>query len=213
MRPGSVGCSVVAQSKLRERNPVATRARIAAVALELFQSQSYAETTIDQIAAGAHVGRRTVFEHFPSKEAIVFDHLVVRREVALDRLRARPDTEPPLLSLHAVLREMCDQGYDRGLLAQIRAVIAANATLAAEQLSIGNQTFEDTVVAILQKRPRGKRTSLELHALAQMAFGWFLTAIRIYFKGQQRSLVRCYDDVVSACVQAVAADFCGSDLV
>jgi len=197
----------VAESKFRERNPAATRTRIAAVALELFQSQGYAETTIDQIAAAAHVGRRTVFEHFPSKEAIVFDHLVVRREVALDRLRARPENEPPLLSLHAVFREMCEQGYDRGLLAQIRAVIVANAKLAAEQLSLGNQTFEDTVVAILENRRTDKRTSVELHALTQMAFGWFLTAIRIYFKGQQKSLVRCFDDVVNACIQETAAAF------
>ena len=195
----------MAQPEPRERNPGAKRARIAEAALELFQRQGYAATTIDEIAREAHVGRRTVFEHFPSKEAIILDHLVVRREDALARLRGRPATEPPLVSLHAVLREMCEQGYDRGLLAQIRAVIASDSKLAAEELSIGNQAFENAVVETLASRRAGTQASIELHALTQMAFGWFITAIRIYFKGTQKSLLRCFDEVVTACLRAVAA--------
>ena len=34
--------------------------------------------------------------------------------------------EPPLASLHAVLRELCEEGYDRQLLAQIRTVLATD---------------------------------------------------------------------------------------
>ena len=108
----------------RERNPAAKRARIAQAALKLFKKQGYAETTIDQIAAAARVGRRTIFEHFPTKEAILFDHLVVRREATLQRLRERPASEPPLVSLHAVMRQLCEEGYERAYLDQIRAVLA-----------------------------------------------------------------------------------------
>src|SRR5262249_52072752 len=114
----------------RERNVVVTRQRIADAALGLFQQQGYAEPTIDQIAATAGVGRRTIFRHFPTKEAILVDHLAIRREVALQRLRERPSTEPLLVSLHAVLRELAEQGYDRRLLAQIRAVLTTEPHLA-----------------------------------------------------------------------------------
>src|SRR5207249_9331338 len=114
----------VAKSPTSERDPAATRARIAQAALELFEKRGYAETTIDQIAEAARVGRRTIFEHFPTKQAILFDHLVVRRDVALQRLTERPASEPPLVSLHAVVRDLCYEGYDRAFLSQIRAVLA-----------------------------------------------------------------------------------------
>lgn len=198
-------------SRTRERDPAATRARIAQAALELFEQQGYAETTIDQIAEAAGVGRRTIFEHFPTKQAILFDHLVVRREVALQRLAERPASEPPLVSLHAVIRELCHEGYDRAFLDQIRAVLAADATVALPELSLGTMRFQQNVIAALQRRGGPRRSTLELHALAEMVFGWFLTAIRIYFKDGRRSLVRCFDDVVAACVRAVGEDLPGQE--
>src|SRR5215469_10928955 len=117
------------------------RARIAAAALELFVRQGYAETTIDQIAEAAGVGRRTIFRHFTTKAAMLFDHLAVRRDFAVHRLQQRPVSEPPLVSLYAVLRELCEQGYDRRLLGQIRAVLAIEPRFATEELSIGVRAF------------------------------------------------------------------------
>jgi AcrR family transcriptional regulator len=107
----------------------------------------YAQTTIDQIAEAAGVGRRTVFRHFATKEAILFDHLAVRRDFAIQRLQARPLSEPPLASLHAVLRELCEQGYERQLLAQIRAVLAMDRRFAGEQLSFLVEYFDEVVAA------------------------------------------------------------------
>ena len=188
----------------RERNPAAKRARIAEAALKLFKKQGYAETTIDQIAAAARVGRRTIFEHFPTKEAILFDHLVVRREATLQRLRERPASEPPLVSLHAVMRQLCEEGYERAYLDQIRAVLATEPTLALQELSLGDMVFQRRVIESLQSRGGPAQDSLEIQALTEMVFGWVLTAVRIYLKDGRRSLKRCFDDVAAACVRATA---------
>jgi AcrR family transcriptional regulator len=201
----------VPKSRSRERNPTATRARIAQAALELFERQGYVGTTIDEIAEAAGVGRRTIFEHFPTKQAMLFDHLVVRREVALQRLKERPESEPPLVSLHAVMRDLCQAGYDQAFLDQIRAVLEADPTAALPELSRGTMTFQHNVIATLQSRAGSKASLLELHALTEMVSGWFLTAIRIYFKERRRSLVRCFDDVVAACVRATADDLRGAN--
>ncbi len=184
----------------RERDPTAKRARIAQAALELFEEQGYAETTIDQIAKAAGVARRSIFDHFPTKQAILFDHLVVRRNVAIEHLAQRPSSEPPLTSLHLVLRELCVQGYDRRLLGQIRAVVATQPQLVFE----GSDVFERAATATLQRR--GGASSLEIQAVTEMAMAWFLTAIRVYFRDGRRSLVSCFDEVVAACVSASAAD-------
>ena len=51
----------------RERQRLSTRERLLSAALELFASQGFAETTIDQIADRADVARQTVLNHFRLK--------------------------------------------------------------------------------------------------------------------------------------------------
>jgi AcrR family transcriptional regulator len=183
-----------------------TRARIADAALELFVHRGYAETTIDQIAEEAGVGRRTVFRHFSTKEAILFDHLAVRRDLAIQRLQARPLSEPPLASLYAVLRDLCEQGYERKLLDQIRAVLAVDPRFAGEELSFGFRAFEKTLIATLESRMGQRASSLEIQALTEMAESWFLTAVRVYLKHGRKSLVEYFDEVVWACARSIGRD-------
>ncbi|MBL7488089.1 TetR family transcriptional regulator [Frankia sp. AgB1.9] len=193
------------EAPTRERDPAAKRARITVAALELFQVQGYADTTIDQIAAAAGVGRRTVFHHFATKDAILVDHLVIRREDALARLAARPPTEAPLASLHAVLRELCEQGYDRNLLAQIRAVLATEPRPTFEPLPLGIGGFVRTAVDVLLQRAGTRWSALEVHAVALMAMSWFTTATHLHLTEDRPSLVACFDEIVEACTQATKA--------
>lgn len=54
------------------------RDRLVAAAFTLFEERGFAATSVDDIAAHAHVGRTTLFRHFRSKEALVFpDHDVL----------------------------------------------------------------------------------------------------------------------------------------
>jgi AcrR family transcriptional regulator len=67
------------------------RRDLVAAAVRLFRTRGYEETTVDDIAAAAGVGRRTFFRYFPSKEdAISPDH-----EVALARVTEVFDTAHP----------------------------------------------------------------------------------------------------------------------
>lgn len=183
----------------RQRNLLATRRRIAETALELFQRQGYADTTIDQIASAADVGRRTIFRHFPTKEAILVDHLAIRREVTLQRLRDRPASEPPLVSLHAVLRELAEEGFDRRLLAQIRAVLTTEPQLVSDELSVGTRQFERKLADTLRDRVGPARSDLEIKALTLMATSWFTTAAHVYLVEDRPSLLDCFDEAVAAC--------------
>ena len=60
------------------------RSAVVAAALELFRSQGYDQTSVEQIAKAAGVSRSTFFRQFGGKEDVVFaDH-----EVLLEELRA-----------------------------------------------------------------------------------------------------------------------------
>jgi AcrR family transcriptional regulator len=200
----------VAKTPIRDRQTEETRTRIAETGLRLFVSQGYVETTIDQIATAAGVGRRTVFRHFATKEAILFDHFVVRRDHAVHRLRERPMEEPPLVSLHAVLRELCDEGYDRQLLAQIRTVLATDPGLVGEEIAILIRDFERNLVAALEDRIGKQRSQLQLRAVTLMALSWLDAAARIYLMEAKPSLVKCFDEVVSTCLRTSARDLAPS---
>lgn len=53
----------------------AVRQALVSAALDLFLAKGYEETTVDEIAERAGVGRRTFFRYFPSKDDVVFpDH-------------------------------------------------------------------------------------------------------------------------------------------
>jgi AcrR family transcriptional regulator len=55
----------------RQRKKALSRTRILAVAIRLFSSRGIENTTIDQIAAAADVGKGTIYNYFSTKEDIV----------------------------------------------------------------------------------------------------------------------------------------------
>ncbi|MFJ9242295.1 TetR/AcrR family transcriptional regulator [Streptomyces sp. NPDC101776] len=66
----------------RERKKAATRQALADAALELFLAHGYDQVSIRDVAEAADVSTTTLFKHFPSKEALVFD-LDADQEAAL----------------------------------------------------------------------------------------------------------------------------------
>lgn len=61
-------------SDLSDRRREQTRNEIADAAIELFLTQGFDETTMDEVAAAAGVSRRTAYRYFPAKEDLVFEH-------------------------------------------------------------------------------------------------------------------------------------------
>ncbi|MFF0200697.1 TetR/AcrR family transcriptional regulator [Streptomyces sp. NPDC005017] len=74
------------------------RIRLADAALALFDERGYEQTTVDDIAERAGVGRTTFFRHYGSKEAVIFpDH-----DRLLDLIRDRLATSSHSTALVAV---------------------------------------------------------------------------------------------------------------
>jgi TetR/AcrR family transcriptional regulator, regulator of mycofactocin system len=87
------------------RRPVTSRSEIEHIALDLFSARGFDTTTVDDIAAAAGIGRRTVFRYYSSKNDIPWGAF----DEQLDRMRetfaALPDDLPVLAGVRvAVLR-------------------------------------------------------------------------------------------------------------
>lgn len=88
----------------RERKKAATRQALADAALELFLAHGYDRVSIRDVAEAADVSTTTLFKHFPSKEALVFD-LDADQEAALVaavRDRAAGTSIPQALREHVL---------------------------------------------------------------------------------------------------------------
>jgi AcrR family transcriptional regulator len=92
----------------RERRTQQTRRAIVGAARELFESDGYAQTTVEQIAARADVAPRTFFRYFPTKETLLFAEFDEVRRDMLDELEQRPADEAPLQSLSIALAEYAE---------------------------------------------------------------------------------------------------------
>ncbi|MEU4260828.1 MULTISPECIES: TetR family transcriptional regulator [Streptomycetaceae] len=80
---------------LRERKKKRTRDALLHTALELFTTQGYDRTTVDEIVDAVEVSQRTFFRYFTNKEAAAF---AVQETVELNflaELRRRPAAESP----------------------------------------------------------------------------------------------------------------------
>lgn len=75
---------------LRERKKRETQESIAAAAMELFQLHGFDDVTVADIARAADVAEKTVFNHFPTKEDLVFFRSDDRLAAQVEAIRTRP---------------------------------------------------------------------------------------------------------------------------
>lgn len=87
---------------IRERTRRLAQTELTSVAQDLFLSQGYEATTVDQIAAAAGMSKRTFFRYFPSKDDLVIGKYDLFGDRMADAFDSRPADEPVWESLRRV---------------------------------------------------------------------------------------------------------------
>ncbi|MFE7325334.1 TetR family transcriptional regulator [Streptomyces sp. NPDC057565] len=88
---------------LRERKKRRTRDALLHAALELFTTQGYDETTVDEIVDAVEVSQRTFFRYFASKEETAFAVQEMVESRFLSELRQRPAEEAPFEAMRSAV--------------------------------------------------------------------------------------------------------------
>ncbi|HZE37618.1 MAG TPA: TetR/AcrR family transcriptional regulator [Stackebrandtia sp.] len=89
---------------LRARKKQRTRAALIDAAYRLFDSRGYSDTTVNQIAAAAEVSPATFFNHFASKEDVIFADGGVLLEEISQRLESLAAGRNPVEALADAVR-------------------------------------------------------------------------------------------------------------
>lgn len=144
---------------LRERKKQRTREHIAQVARELFAARGFDAVSVSEIAREADVAQKTVFNYFPTKEALVFQRLEVFEQELLEAIRGREVGESVLVAFgRFILRP-------RGLLARpepearerllaVTRMIVESPALRARELEIFARYTETLAALIAQEDAR-----------------------------------------------------------
>ncbi|GEK00678.1 TetR family transcriptional regulator [Streptomyces sp. 1-11] len=143
---------------LRDRKKRRTREALLRAALELFTTQGYEHTTVDEIAEAVDVSQRTFFRYFAGKEEVAFAVQKMTEALFVAAVRARPAHEAPMEALRqAVLegwdaiRETVDSAVPVELYLRMYRTIESTPALLAAHLRRSVAT-EETIARLLAER-------------------------------------------------------------
>lgn len=143
---------------LRERNKQKVTERIIAAAVELFKARGYNQVTMDDIAEQAEISRGTLFNYFPTKEALllpwgqqILDGQI--RPGLQAHLAKRPTTAQALQALFTNISENVLASPDV-IQAFVREAMKRSRAAQPDSVSTG---FQETFVQVLEYgRARGE---------------------------------------------------------
>jgi len=171
-----------------ERRKQATRNRIFQVAMELFLSKGYEQTTVADISEAADVGKGTFFTYFPTKESL-FGHL---GQMMVDRMAQTIEDGLHSKPASVIMRDV---------VASTAAWLEENQTLVRPVIAVGRRgsLLSDSasrrrmgelltnLIKVGQEQGEFDPAILPQDAAATMMGGYF-TAIMGWHLGDQRTL-------------------------
>lgn len=162
---------------LRETKKLAMRQQIAGVAMRLFATKSFDHVTVAEIAAGAGVSEKTVFNYFPTKEDIFFDEVPERLRALTDAVRSRPEGMSVLASLKEKQLSEAPRLTSPGFVVFARILEESPALLAKEVDVMAR--FSQVLAEALQEDGLGERD-------ARIVAGLLMSVHRQYFRAARR---------------------------
>lgn len=160
---------------------MSTRARIVDAAFALFDEQGFEETTVDDVAERAGVGRTTFFRHFRAKEdAVLPDHTTMLRRVE-ERLAER---DPIAVRVTEAARSVLDHYLAEGERARVRHRLAGNVPAIRSRESAGHRAYQRAfLAAISAELGEGPEAELEAELIANAVVTAHNVVLRRWLRG------------------------------
>ncbi|HEY0240803.1 MAG TPA: TetR/AcrR family transcriptional regulator [Friedmanniella sp.] len=207
-----MGDSVVG---LRERTRRAVQHELLLVALDLFATQGFESTTVDQIASAAGLSRRSFFRYFGTKEDVLTQTLAeLGQQLAVD-LRVRPASEVPWVALRRAFDPLVElMSSDARALTMTRLMLDTPALQASHLQKV--TSWQRALAEVLERRldvgPDEHDRRLEADAVSGAAVGCLMAAQEAWVRADgARPLAELVDATMNAVGRAAyAADASGA---
>jgi len=168
---------------LRELKMERTRDLIGEVAFTLFRDKGFAATTVEEIAAAAEVGARTVYRHYPTKEMLVLSSFAKVFETALADLRACPaDVAVPDV-LHVILESVLRSHLQRPEQLLTAYQIAKETPSVLAHFAYTNREWQLELQRDVAARVGGRSPDFTAELAVSLTASVFTAAFRKWFEG------------------------------
>ncbi|MGW5354355.1 TetR/AcrR family transcriptional regulator [Streptomyces sp. NPDC004031] len=181
---------------LRERRRSSVRREIALYAVDLFERQGFAGTTVEQIAEAAGVSLRTFYRHCPVKEEALTPLLVEGVDELVAELARRPAGEPlPVAAREALLHSCSRTGSETRRTARVALAVPA---LMARWLAAGRRA-QDLLAPVVAARTGRPADALAPAATAGLLITVLTTAVEHWARNDDsRPLAEVADEAFAA---------------
>jgi AcrR family transcriptional regulator len=151
------------EASRRARKKEQTRQLIADAAQRLFAERGFDQVTVAEIATTADVAEKTVYNHFPTKEDLVFDQTDSFESALLAAIGGRAAGESPLDAYGTFLRErfrrVATREAAQGLASNARIIMGSTALQAREELVFAR--LRDSLAGLLAAETQTGQTDVE----------------------------------------------------
>jgi len=175
----------------KEEQADATRAALTAIARELFAARGYAETSIEDIAAGVNVTKGALYHHFKDKKA-VFEAVFVQIEQEINR-RVLSESERAG-DAYERLRAGCHAYLDVCLEPDVRQIVVLDApsVLSWDRYCEIDQDYAIRAIteALERVRNAGFTFNESLDSLAYLVVGTLSMGGRVIARASDRTAAR-----------------------
>jgi AcrR family transcriptional regulator len=151
MLPWAIEEPEVPESR-RERKKSRTHDELVAAATQLFATNGYEQTSIEQITEVVDVSPRTFFRHFASKEEVLFPK-TFPTEALLAAMAAQPDSSNDLQAIRDAYVQLLPKdevGLQKALL--LKRAVQSTSTLEGRQLMLQRQFRGHLATALARRR-------------------------------------------------------------
>lgn len=137
-----------------QRKKQRTRDHIAATAIRLFLAEGFEQVSVTDVAAAAEVAEKTVYNHFPTKAALVFDEDPEVLAGLLGAVRARASGQSVWSAVRAYLPDRAARlgsrrpGVDH---AAFRAMVLSSPSLREHQRSMAAR-YEEALAPVIAEQ-------------------------------------------------------------
>ena len=184
---------------LREQTRFVVRSLLARTAIELFATQGYDNTTLDEVAAAAGISRRTLFNYFRSKEDLALGSLAEQGDLIAARLSERPADENAWAALRAAFQVLEEIDMTPEARLEFITLLFGNESLRAGHAEKQARWQELFVPLIEPRLPDGDQRTLHARAIAAAAITCLQVANEEWVRLRgQADMLDLYDTAVQA---------------
>ncbi len=155
----------------------------------MFADQGFEETTVDDIAREAGIGRRTVFRYFPSKNDLAWGNFDAHLEVMRAALAAAPPDEPMLAVLRRAILDFNTYPAAEGAWLRRRMTLILGTPALQAHSTLRFESWRGVVAEFVARRVGAPAGALLPQAVAAAHLGVAVTAYEQWLRADDADLV------------------------